>query len=241
MLKIFVSSSCKNKYHASVIASLKKTKKYDVYDFTTDSGGSKTFEWTDIDTDYEKWSPKQFVHQLTCIEATDTYNHNYKAMVSTDVFIGVAPFGNSASTELGWAAGAAKFTILLLSEPCKPELMYKLFDYICFSMDEVKQVLQHIEANRNKADNELAVKNVSSLKAFVAGIVHKSISLCEQLTHTESLITLLQKDLANSCEKVKMYKDINDVYVKQLRKNTISFVISYVFMIAAFAYFLYNK
>jgi hypothetical protein len=61
-------------------------------------------------------------------------------MKKADVFIGVQPFGRSASMEMGWAAGNNKKTILLLDNG-EPELMVKMFDHICCRLAEVLLVL----------------------------------------------------------------------------------------------------
>ena len=69
------------------------------------------------------------------------------------VFVGVQPFGRSASLEMGWAAGACKPTILLL-ENGEPELMVKMLDFICCGIDEVIEIIDNLEyALRIKAAN----------------------------------------------------------------------------------------
>ena len=57
-----------------------------------------------------------------------------------DAFVLVMPCGRSAHLELGWAAGAGKPTAILLSDG-EPELMYKMVDDICVSIDEVIEAM----------------------------------------------------------------------------------------------------
>jgi len=63
-----------------------------------------------------------------------------QAMHWADAFVGVMPFGRSASLEMGWAAGAGKLTLLLLADG-EPELMVKMLGHICVDLDEVLDAL----------------------------------------------------------------------------------------------------
>jgi hypothetical protein len=62
------------------------------------------------------------------------------AMMWADTFVGVQPFGRSASMEMGWASGQGKRTILLIANG-EPELMVKMFDHLCCNLKEVLSVL----------------------------------------------------------------------------------------------------
>jgi hypothetical protein len=55
----------------------------------------------------------------------------------------VQPCGRSAALELGWAAGAGKPTIVLLAA-AEPELMLKMADYFCLTIEEVIETLRRI-------------------------------------------------------------------------------------------------
>jgi len=52
----------------------------------------------------------------------------------------VLPCGRSAHLELGWFCGQGKQTIVLLDQ-MEPELMVKMVDHICISLDEVRDLL----------------------------------------------------------------------------------------------------
>ena len=53
------------------------------------------------------------------------------------------PFcGRSAHTEAGWFAGAGKRVIAYIPEMGEPELMYKLFDWIVGSLEDLVSVLR---------------------------------------------------------------------------------------------------
>ena len=54
-----------------------------------------------------------------------------------DVCVLVLPCGRSAHTEAGWFAGKSLKTIVYMPEKQEPELMYKLFDGVVGSMEEL--------------------------------------------------------------------------------------------------------
>ena len=68
------------------------------------------------------------------------------ALRDCDACVMVQPCGRSAALELGWAAGAGKATLVLLSD-VEPELMLKMADYFCLDIPEVIDTLESIEAH----------------------------------------------------------------------------------------------
>lgn len=62
------------------------------------------------------------------------YASDFAAMERADAFVLVLPCGRSAHLELGWAVGAGKRTCIILEDPCVPELMYKMCDYLATSV-----------------------------------------------------------------------------------------------------------
>lgn len=54
----------------------------------------------------------------------------------------VLPCGRSAHTEAGWFAGRGKMTIVYIPEHQEPELMYKLFNKVCCTIDELIEALK---------------------------------------------------------------------------------------------------
>lgn len=139
MMKIYVASSWRNELQPGVVEVLRLAG-HEVYDFKNPKGGDRGFHWSDIDPDWQQWSPEKYRECLSHSIAEDGYKSDYEAMVWADCFVGVQPFGRSASMEMGWAAGQSKRTILLL-ETGEPELMVKMFDDICCSLTEVVELL----------------------------------------------------------------------------------------------------
>lgn len=82
--------------------------------------------------------------------ACDGYALDFGAMNWCDAIVMVQPCGRSAALELGWGAGAKKFTIALLADGQEPELMLKMTDRICVSMEEVQVELSAYERSKPK-------------------------------------------------------------------------------------------
>jgi hypothetical protein len=61
----------------------------------------------------------------------------------------VLPCGRSAHLELGYAIGYRQHTIVYMPEMMEPELMYKLVDHICTSLDDVVKVLREEQAKHD--------------------------------------------------------------------------------------------
>jgi hypothetical protein len=138
--KIYVATSWRNSIQPSVVSKLRNAG-HEVYDFRNPAPGNSGFHWSDIDPAWQEWSIERYRECLDHPIAMQGYKHDYSAMLWADVFVGVQPFGRSASMEMGWAAGQCKTTILLL-ENGEPELMVKMFDHICCSMSEVLSLLE---------------------------------------------------------------------------------------------------
>lgn len=142
-MRIYVASSWRNTIQPSVVRALREAG-HEVYDFRNPCEGNTGFHWSDIDPNWQDWSPERYRECLEHPIAEHGYRNDYDAMKWADAFVGVQPFGRSASMEMGWAAGQGMKTILLL-EDGEPELMVKMFHHICCSMDEV---LTHLETKR---------------------------------------------------------------------------------------------
>ena len=139
-MKIYVASSWRNNYQPEVVAALRDAG-HEVYDFKNPKEGDKGFHWSEIDPDWQNWTPEKYRMGLRHPVAEECYYSDYNAMKWADVFVGVQPFGRSASLEMGWAAGAGKKTLLLLDNG-EPELMVKMCDHICIGMEEMLAALQ---------------------------------------------------------------------------------------------------
>lgn len=140
MANVYVASSWRNDIQPEVVKALRSAG-HEVYDFKNPREGDTGFHWSEIDPEWKSWTPEKYRKYLAHPIAESGYADDFSAMIWADVFVGVMPFGRSASLEMGWAAGREnKFTILLL-ENGEPELMVKMLDVICCSTDEVLEVV----------------------------------------------------------------------------------------------------
>lgn len=142
MAKIYVASSWRNTTQPSVVESLRAAG-HEVYDFRNPPR-SAGFRWSGIDPEWESWTPAQYKQGLLHPVAEAGFKSDFRAMQWADTFVGVMPFGRSASMEMGWAAGQGKKTILLLADG-EPELMVKMFDCLCLSLLDVVAFLEESE------------------------------------------------------------------------------------------------
>lgn len=153
--KIYVASSWRNQIQPYVVEFL-RVHGHEVYDFRNpvyrfrishnhidelkSFEGDTGFHWSEIDPAWQEWTKETYRKNLNHPIAVSGFDNDFGAMEWADVFIGVQPFGRSASIGMGWAAGKGKKTILLLASG-EPELMVKVFDHICCSPKEVLNVL----------------------------------------------------------------------------------------------------
>lgn len=139
--KVYVASSWRNEFYTNVVDSLRKAG-YDVYDFRNPPSGGNGFRWSDIDKDYASWSPGMYKVQLSHPLAERQFSNDLEAMMQCDVCVLLLPCGRSAHTEAGWFSGRGKKVYVYIPIEQEPELMYKLFDGVCCSMDELLGYLE---------------------------------------------------------------------------------------------------
>lgn len=137
--RIYVASSWRNTAYDGVVAAL-LSDSHQVYDFRNPRPGDRGFSWAEIDPQWEAWTPEQYRAALDHPIAKRGYASDFAAMKWADTFVLVLPCGRSAHLELGWACGQGKQTIILLDK-MEPELMAKMADTICTSLDEVREAL----------------------------------------------------------------------------------------------------
>lgn len=138
--KIYVASSWRNVMQAYVVKAL-MSDGHQVYDFKNPRPDDKGFAWSSIDPNWEKWSADQYIQALDHPIAKAGFASDFNAMKWADTFLLVLPCGRSAHLELGWACGQGKQTLVLTRDGEEPELMAKMCDHICASLDEARQIL----------------------------------------------------------------------------------------------------
>ena len=136
MASIYVASSWRNPYYPEVVDRL-KAEGHDVYDFRNPPHGGTGFHWTDADENAPNWTFEEYAEGLRHPLAERQFAADLVALEHADTCVLVLPCGRSAHTEAGWMAGRGKRVIVFIPEMVEPELMYKLFDEVVGSLDEL--------------------------------------------------------------------------------------------------------
>jgi hypothetical protein len=137
-VRIYVASSWRNEHQPSVVTALRAAG-HEVYDFRNPAPGDRGFHWSDIDPLWKFWSPGQFRESLDHPIAANGFATDMFALHCCEALVLVMPCGRSAHLEAGWAVGAKRTTVVLLSDD-EPELMYRMFDHVCCDLGEVLDV-----------------------------------------------------------------------------------------------------
>ena len=153
MAKIYVASSWKNPYFVEVVARL-RAEGHEVYDFRNPPHGGHGFKWTEIAPDMgvgaagcavgaaTEWTFAQYREGLKHPKAERQFAADLEAMLWADTCVLVLPCGRSAHTEAGWFSGRGLKTIAYIPQFDEPELMYKLFDSVVGTLDELIAALK---------------------------------------------------------------------------------------------------
>jgi len=136
-MKIYVASSWRNQHQPFVVETLRRLG-YEVYDFRNPAPGDHGFHWSEIDEEWQDWTPEAYRRALNHPIAESGFAADLAALTSCDVCVLVLPCGRSAHAEHFWHMGRGKPGVIYLPEPIEPELMYKLGACrICVGLDEV--------------------------------------------------------------------------------------------------------
>lgn len=138
---IYIASSWRNSYYPEVVERLRR-EGFQVYDFRNPPHCGSGFHWTDIDENAPNWTFGQYAEGLHHPKAERQFSADMEALEAADTCVLVLPCGRSAHTEAGWMAGAGRRVIAYIPEMVEPELMYKLFDGVVGSLDELVSCLK---------------------------------------------------------------------------------------------------
>lgn len=135
-MRIYVASSWKTETQPAAVAAL-RARDHEVYDFRNPKAGNNGFSWRQVSDQTPPWSAQETRRVLGQPVAEEGFALDFDAMKWCDACVMLQPCGRSASLELGWCAGAGKHTCVLLADGQEPELMYKVADRLCTTLDEV--------------------------------------------------------------------------------------------------------
>lgn len=144
-MKVYVASSWRNPIQPDVVRLLRVVG-HEVYDFREPAPGNRGFSWHKIDPTIPpgpadlSLTPKQIRTMLEHPAAKEGFALDMGALEWCDACVLVLPCGRSAHLEAGWAAGAGKVTVGLLTDG-EPDLMWKMLDYLCVTAHEVTVAL----------------------------------------------------------------------------------------------------
>lgn len=122
--RIYVASSWRNEEQPSVVQFL-RDQMHAVYDFRNPPN-STGFSWSQIDGNWQNWTPAQFKSALDNHIAKKGFASDQDAMDWADICVLVLPSGRSAHLEAGYMAGQQKKVVVYMPKSVEPELMYRL-------------------------------------------------------------------------------------------------------------------
>ncbi len=138
-MNVYVATSWRNDCQPSVVEAL-RSDGHEVYDFRNPAVGDHGFHWSEIDPDWEDWTQLDYLRGLRHDLALDGFKKDMDALRRADAVVLVMPCGRSAHLELGWAVGAGRRTVILLSDG-EPELMNLMVDHIATDLNDVQSWL----------------------------------------------------------------------------------------------------
>lgn len=165
-MKIYVASSWRNLHQPEVVAFLRNLGD-DVYDFRNPKRGDNGFHWSEIDPNWEDWSPSQYAKALKHPIATAGFESDLSAMEWADTCILVLPCGRSAHLEAGWFCGVSKPSAVLILDQSEPELMYLLGCEVLTSYSDLRHWCNKVSGEFAGAEAGLGDAVVDSLDRAV--------------------------------------------------------------------------
>lgn len=142
-MKIYVASSWRNPFQPNVVSQLRGYG-HEVYDFRNPKERDNGFQWSEIDPDWQNWTPEQYVEAMKHPIAEAGFKSNFDAMKWADCCVMVLPCGRSANTEAGWMMGRNKKVFVYQPVKQEPELMYKIYDGILTSVEDLRKQFQPV-------------------------------------------------------------------------------------------------
>lgn len=136
---VYVASSWRNP-HFELTVDKFRSDGINCYDFKRDEGAQ--FHWSEVGVNSDEERFNVFVGALYHPRTIAGFASDFNAMKDASAFCLVAPAGNSAHLELGWATGMGIPTCVYFHDSLiRPDLMYKLADFISDSYEMTRLFL----------------------------------------------------------------------------------------------------
>lgn len=138
--RIYVASSWRNELQPTIVRALRSAG-HEVYDFRAPAPGVSGFSWSEIDPNWQSWTPAEYREALKHPIAKRGYGYDIAALRACTSCVLVLPSGRSASWEFGFAMARSDTycNSVVAFHKCEPELMY-LEANIITSIDELHAV-----------------------------------------------------------------------------------------------------
>lgn len=162
-MNIYVAASWRNEQQPAVVQRL-RAEGHSVYDFRNPPNGSG-FCWREIDPNWQKWTAAQQIAAYDTERAKEGFSSDFVAMKLADACVMVQPSGRSAALELGWCAGAGKRTVVLMCDGQEPELMLRMADHLCLTLDEVVAAIGRYELTPEEKAECRAGRTIYAIKS----------------------------------------------------------------------------
>lgn len=120
---IYVIGSLRNPRVPEVANELRATGR-DIFDDWYAPGPNTDDFWKK----YEQARGRSFREALGGLHAENAFRFDHRNLLAADAAVLVLPAGKSAHMELGWLAGKGKLTFILIDDPERWDLMYRLAD-----------------------------------------------------------------------------------------------------------------
>jgi len=141
-MKIYVASSWRN-FHQPAIVQVLRSMGHEVYDFRNPEPGNDGFQWSQIDPDWQQWTPAEYVKALEHPIAKEGFKLDWGGMEWADICVLVRPCGASSHTEAGYMKGQGKKVYVIQLDHQEPELMYCIFDGIITSVNDIQKYFKN--------------------------------------------------------------------------------------------------
>jgi len=140
---IYLATSWRNERQPFLVEAMRKAG-FDVYDFRNPTMYTEGFAFEQVAPgwDHEHADPEIFLEVLAHERTEEGFVTDMAMLDRADIVILALPCGHDAHMEIGYAAAQGKETVILLSDPCKASLMYKMADRIFTDEDTLLRWLE---------------------------------------------------------------------------------------------------
>ena len=142
-MRIYVASSWRNEHQQEIVRAL-MIDGYTAYDFRHPEHGNEGFHWSEVDPEWQRWTPGQFRDGLLHSVAEKGFELDFQAMKMSHACVLVLPSGRSSHLEAGWFCGAGRPVFVYIPEPVEPELMYRMATGIYLTIPDLIEGIEQL-------------------------------------------------------------------------------------------------